>query len=108
MANEAIEVTVARLDERFRGFQDAFGQMVEDQRRLTDSYEKLVESNQRIGLVELDLVNLKSSNHELWLKFDAMAAAHAKVTGHVLYDVLKLTFAVLGGMVMSKLGFHLP
>lgn len=38
---EPIEVTVARLDERFNGLQGVITEMAADQRRLTDSYEKL-------------------------------------------------------------------
>jgi hypothetical protein len=105
---EPIEITVARLDERFKGFQEAFGQMVDDQRRLTDSYEKLVESNQRIGLVETDVVNLKDSQKKLWEKFDAHERAHAKITSHALYDILKLGIAVIAGAVLAKYGIHLP
>lgn len=107
-AHESIEVTVARLDERFNGFQNAFEQMVDDQRRLTDSYEKLVQSNQRLALVETDLVNLKESQKKLWEKFDAHETAHSKVTGHALYDIIKLAIAVIVGVVAAKYGVQLP
>lgn len=107
-AHESIEVTVARLDERFNGFQEAFKEMADDQRRLTDSYEKLVESNQRISLVETDLVNLKNSQNKLWEKFDAHELAQNKVTGHALYDIIKLAIAVIVGIVAAKYGVHLP
>ena len=108
MSTEPIEVTVARLDERFKGFQEAFGEMANDQRRLTDAYEKLVTSNQRIGLVELDMVNLKSSTKELWRKFDAHEEAQSKVTGHALYDIIKLVIAVIVGVVLAKYGVRFP
>ena len=108
MPTEPIEVTVARLDERFNGFQEAFREMADDQRRLTNSYEKLVESNQRIGLVEADMVNMKESQKKLWEKFDAHEQAQNKVTGHALYDIIKLAIAVIAGIVLAKYGVHLP
>lgn len=108
MSAEPIEVTVARLDERFKSFQEAFGEMATDQRRLTNSYEKLVESNQRISLVEADLVTIKDSQKKIWEKFDAHELAHNKVTGHALYDIVKLSIAVIAGVVLAKYGVHLP
>ncbi len=108
MNTEPIEVTVARLDERFKGFQEAFGEMATDQRRLTDAYEKLVANNQRIGLVEADMINLKSSTKDLWRKFDAHEEAQGKFTGHALYDIIKLMLAVVVGIVLTKYGVHFP
>ncbi len=106
--NEPIEVTVARLDERFNGFQEAFREMAADQRRLTDSYEELVKSNQRIGLVEGDVLNLRKSQDKLWEKFDEHEKAQSKVTTHALYDIIKLAIAVIVGVVAAKYGVHLP
>lgn len=105
---EPIEITVARLDERFNGFQNAFEQMVDDQRRLTDSYEKLVQSNHRVSLVEADIVNLKDSNKAIWQKFDAHERAQSRITGHALYDILKLAVAVIAGVALAKYGIRLP
>ena len=107
MSAELIEVTVARLDERFRGFQEAFGEMAADQRRLTDSYEKLVESNQRISLVEADLVTVKDSHKKLWNEFEDHVKEQNKITWHALYDILKLGAAALAGVVLAKYGVHL-
>ena len=106
-SHEPIEVTVARLDERFNGFQEAFREMADDQRRLTDSYEKLVESNHRIGLVEADMVNVKDSQKKLWEKFDENERERRKLTTHAFYEILKLTLASLVGIVLAKYGVHL-
>lgn len=105
---EPIEVTVARLDERFNGFQQAVKEMADDQRRLTDSYEKLVESNQRISLIEADMVTVKDSHNKLWKKFEEHLEEHKRITGHALYDILKLAIAVLVGVVLAKYGVKLP
>lgn len=105
--SEPLEVTVARLDERLNGFTETMKQMADDQRRLTDSYEKLVESNQRIALVETDLVNLKKSNETLWAKFDSHVQSQHRVTGHALFEIVKLLIALILGALAAKYGIHL-
>lgn len=107
-ATETIEVSVARLDERFNGFQEMFRGMADDQRRLTESYEELVKSNQRLGLVEADLVRLNESQNKLWAKYEIHERDHSKVTGHALYDIIKLFVAVIVGVMLAKFGIHLP
>ena len=81
--------------------------MAADQRRLTDSYEKLVESNQRISLVEADMVTVKDSHKKLWEKFDEHVKEQNKITWHALYDIIKLAVAALAGVVLAKYGVHL-
>lgn len=105
---EQIEVTVARLDERFNGLQGVIAEMAADQRRLTDSYEKLVENNQRVALLETDMVNLKDSNKKLWEKFDGYEAERRKLTSHAFYEIVKLVIAIIVGIVLAKYGIHLP
>ena len=75
MGTESTETAVARLDERFNGFQTILKQMASDQDRMAASYEKLVESNQRVALIEADLVASKLSITKLWEKSDALELA---------------------------------
>jgi hypothetical protein len=92
---EPIEIAFARLDERFQSFEKAFGQMVDDQRSLTLSYQKLVESNQRISLLEQDSMTEKKSLEMLWTKFDAHIAQQSGFIGSTLFELLKM-LAMLG------------
>ena len=103
---DAIEITVARLDERLKGFQSAFSQIADDQRRMAESYEELVKSNQRISLVEAELVTLKKSTETLWMKFDAHEAITRKATGHVLFEGIKLVLVIVASIALAKYGVH--
>ena len=107
MTTENIEITVARLDERFKGFQTAFTEMATDQRRMAESYEELVKSNQRISLVESDLVALKESTKTLWAKHDAHVAAANNFTANALFRIIELIIAGVGSVVLAKYGVHL-
>lgn len=104
MPDDDLHVKVARLDERYHAFTDALKQMADDQRRLTDSYEKLVESNQRIALVETDVMNHKASLAKLWEKWEEHEKEHKRITGHALYEIIKLTIAVAMGVLGANLG----
>jgi hypothetical protein len=75
MNTESIETTVARLDERFNGFSAILKQMAADQERMAASYEELVKSNQRLALIEADVVAAKASLAKLWEKSDALELA---------------------------------
>ncbi|HXA48066.1 MAG TPA: hypothetical protein VNW52_10590 [Burkholderiaceae bacterium] len=105
---QPIEIAFARLDERFQSFEKAFGQMVEDQRSLTISYQKLVESNQRISVLENDAITLEKSLDTLWAKFDAHVASHNKFTGNLFFEILKLALAVVIGGIAGHYGIRLP
>lgn len=107
MAAENLDVTVARLDERVKGHDSFIEQIAEDLKRMATAYEELVKNNQRISLVEQEVINLKESQKTLWTKYDANEAAQKKVTGHVIYDIFKLGIAVGAGFLMHKLGIPL-
>lgn len=108
MTQESIETTVARLDERFRGFQAAFTQMADDQRRMAESYEKLVESNHRLALVEAELVSIKEGQRQLWIKYDALAAEGAKSSQRWLWEIAKAALTVAAAVLAYKLfGVHI-
>lgn len=108
MTQESIETTVARLDERFRGFQSAFTQMADDQRRMAESYEKLVESNQRLALAEAEIISIKEGQRTLWIKYDALAAAEAKTSQKWLWEIAKTVLTVIGAVLAYKLfGVHI-
>ena len=107
MPDDDLHVVVARLDERINAFTGTLKQMADDQSRLTDSYEKLVESNQRIALVETDVMNHKASLAKLWEKWEEHEREHKRITGHALYEVLKLTIAVAMGVLGAHIGMPL-
>lgn len=108
MTQESIETTVARLDERFRGFQAAFAQMADDQRRMAESYEKLVESNVQLSLVQAEVISLKEGQKMLWTKYDALAAAGAKNSQRWLWEISKLALAMVAAVLAYKaFGVHL-
>jgi regulator of replication initiation timing len=101
MGTENLDVAVARLDERVE-------QMANDIKRMANAYEELVRSNQRIGLLEHDLANVKDAQKKLAEKFDAHEAAQKKITGLVLYDVVKLIIAIAVGVALERYGVRLP
>jgi len=101
---EPIEVAFARLDERFQGFEKAFEQMVQDQRILSESYQKLVENNQRVALLENDVAIIKKSNEALWVKFDDHITAHNRFSNSALFEIFKLALAVIIGGVSAHYG----
>lgn len=108
MSQESIEVTVARLDERFKGFQEAFSEMASDMRRMTDSYEELVKSNQRVSILESEMLSLKKSNETLWTKLNAHVDGHASTNSSMLFGILKVAGLFLAGLVAAKFGVTLP
>jgi hypothetical protein len=117
MTTENSDITLARLDERFKGFQAVVTQMADDMRRMTESYEKLVESNQRVGLVEKDIMELKSSQLKLWEKYDALSAAFyaerqrradeaAKKSSNWLGEIFKVVLTAAATITLFKMGIH--
>lgn len=108
MSQESIETTVARLDERFKGFQNLVMQMAEDQRRMAESYEKLVENNSKVGLVEQEVISLKDSVRVIWTKLDALAEESSKSSQRWLWEIAKAILAAGSAMLAAKLfGVHL-
>jgi predicted nucleic acid-binding Zn-ribbon protein len=108
MPPEHIDVTIARLDERLRSFQEVLGEMAADQKMLTKSYGELVKSNERISLTEAAIKEMRDSQTKLWSKLDAHVEAHEKSKGSALYDIGKLVAAVAIGVILAKFGIHLP
>ena len=104
MQQEPIETTVARLEERFLAVQTVIQQLAEDQRKLVASYEKLVESNQRILLVESEISSLKSCTEKMQIRFEGMSNHANGFTRHALYDLLKYAFALAMGAILMKGG----
>jgi len=102
MTQESIETKVARLDERFLGFQNAFTQMAEDQRRMAESYEKLVESNHRTALLEVEVASIKEGQKQLWIKHDALAAESKSSSQRWLWEICKVLLTVFVAMVVYK------
>jgi len=117
MTAENADITLARLDERFKGFQIVVTQMADDMRRMTESYEKLVESNQRVALLEKDTMELKTSQVKLWEKYDALQASFnsseqrradeaAKKSGNWLAEILKVLITAGVTIALFKAGIH--
>lgn len=106
-SHDDIPVIVARLDERLNSLTNAFTEMAEDQRRLTDSFEKLVESNQRMMLLEADMVTVKESTKKLWDKWEEEKKEKAKAASHVIFEMLKLIALVTVSVMASHLGIKL-
>lgn len=114
-AAEPLEVTVARLDERFQGFQRTSVQMADDIRRMAESYEKLVESNERISLLEKDVAAHKDSIATLWKKHDTLAAIivdrqteQGQDAKKVLFKLLELALAAVIGGIAAHYGVTPP
>jgi hypothetical protein len=104
---EPMEITVARLDERFNGVQKIIVEMAKDQRRLTDSFEELAKSNERLSLVELNTMNTKMGLDKLWEKFENHEKAHINMATHALYDVAKLAVGITLALLFGKYGVHI-
>lgn len=108
MAQESIEVSVARLDERLKGFQTIFEQMADDQRRMAESYEELVKSNQRIALLEAETVSLKQGQALLWQKYDGMEKESKKNNQKWLWEISKSAITIIAGVIALKVfGIHI-
>lgn len=105
--NEPMEVTVARMDERFKAFQDALVEMGKDMNRLSESYEELVKNNQRIALVEVALATSEKSLALLWHKWDAKENSESSERSRILFEVLKLAAAVVIGGLLAHFGVKL-
>ena len=107
MPQESMEIAVARLDERLGGTQKLLAQIVDDQRRMASSYEKLVESGQRVSLVEADILYLKEGQKHLWIKVDALTAAPAKASEKWLWEIVKAALAIAGTVIAFRIfGVH--
>lgn len=102
--NEPIEVTVARMDERFKAFQEAFVEMGKDMSRLTESYEELVKNNQRITILEANVATSEKSLALLWTKWDARERRESNDKSKLLYEIFKLSVAVIIGAVLAHFG----
>lgn len=108
MGNEKLDVALARLDERVKGFDAFIEQMANDLKRMATAYEELVRSNQRIGLLEYDLASVKDTQKKISEKFDSHELAHKKITGLALYDIVKLLIAIAVGVALEHYGVRLP
>lgn len=104
MAQETIEIAVARLDERFMGMQSIIKELAADQRRMAESYEKLVESTQRISLLEADAISMKESLKILWEKIDQTAEKSSDKKGILLIRIFELTLAGIIGGIATHFG----
>jgi hypothetical protein len=97
---------VARLEERFNGFEKLFEMIVTEQTRMATSYEALVKGQHRIDLVDAEIVSLKEGQKILWKKHDEMAAAHARRTETWLGEFIKWAAAIVLGASLSYFGIH--
>jgi hypothetical protein len=126
MVQESIEVSVARLDERLKGFQAIFEQMADDQRRMAESYEELVKSNGRITLVEAEVVSMKAGQAQLWKKYDGLQEKYDFMQDSIsnkeiqkqmddkkdsqkwLWEIAKIALSIAGGVIALKVfGIHI-
>ncbi|WP_283149027.1 hypothetical protein [Silvimonas soli] len=104
---ESTEVSLARLEERFQGLLKGNNQMADDLRRMAEAYERLVESGERIGLIEKDVTTHSDSIKKLWEKHDALAKtvsdiqlASGKSYQALVWDGVKyIAFAVAGALL---------
>lgn len=106
MTTENIETTIARLDERFKGFQSVVAEMAKDMGRMSESYEKLVENNQRVALLEADMLAVKTGQIKLWEKYDAMAADALKTSNKWIGEFLRMILTAGVTILLYKLGVH--
>jgi regulator of replication initiation timing len=103
-----LDIAVARLDERVKNHDSFIEQIAKDLERMAAAYEELVRSNQRISLLEQDLVNMKDAQRKLSERADARELAQNRITGLALYDVVKLLLAVGMGIALDHYGIRLP
>jgi len=89
MGSDSMEATVARLDERIKGISIFMEQLTKDQERVAAAYEKLVESNQRVALLEADMVSVKTGHAKLWEKYDVLNSSFAASEKKRIEDELK-------------------
>lgn len=107
MPEESVEVTVARMGERFESLQG-------DLRRLAESYEKLVESNERISLLERDVADYKEQLSALWKRYEKVTdelTSHKLAGGNgakkMWYEVAKIGLSVFAGALAAAFGVRL-
>lgn len=101
---DQLSILVARLDERLNSFENVMERLAEDQSKLSRSFEKLVESQERLALVENDILHLKTSNANLWQRVEAHDKDHKDTTGKVLFEVFKVAGSLIVGVIVAKYG----
>lgn len=107
MHAEPIEVTVARLDERFQGFETVIKRLAEDQRGLTNAYIELVNQNAMLNVLENDVTELKRSNQKLWGVVDTMRSARENSMRWILAKVFEWFGLLAIGALAAHLGVKL-
>ncbi len=117
MQTDPLAITVARLDERFKSISAFMEQLTADQKRMASAYEKLVESNQRIALLESDMITAKIERAKLWEKYDALDAACVsaeqkrteealKASNRWIGEVIKTLMTATVAVALYHFGYH--
>lgn len=89
-------ITIARLDERMKA-------IAEDQTKLSESFEELAKSNQRIALVEQELVNIRRSQDALWSKLHGEDKRWFNAAARVGVEIIKLTIAIGAAILLNAM-----
>ena len=99
MTTDNIHITVAILEERLGGIEKHLA-------RQTDALEKLANNAVQIALLQQETEHLKSTVDAVHNRLETHLTSHRQTLTGVMFEVLKVALAILGGALMAKYGLQ--
>lgn len=97
MTTNDIHITVAVLEERLGGIEKHLA-------RQTEALEKLADNAVQIALVQREIVHIKEQSDVIHSRLETHLTSHRQTTMGIMFEVLKVTLAIMGGALMAKYG----
>lgn len=99
MTTDNIHITVAILEERLGGIEKHLA-------RQTEALEKLADNAVQIALIQREMEHLKSTVDAIHNRLETHLTSHRQTLTGVMFEVLKVALAILGGALMAKYGLQ--
>jgi hypothetical protein len=106
MTTNDIHITVAVLEQRLVGIEKHLA-------RLTDAFEKLADNATQIALTQKEIIHLHERDNALETNLretnralEQHLTSHRQTTTGIMFEVLKVALAILGGALMAKYGLQ--
>lgn len=99
MTTDNIHITVAILEERLGGIEKHLA-------RQTEALEKLADNAVQIALIQRETVHLKNTVDAIHNRLETHLTSHRQTMTGVMFEVLKVALAILGGALMAKYGLQ--
>ncbi|MFN6339298.1 MAG: hypothetical protein ACK41W_11330 [Cyanobacteriota bacterium] len=97
MTTNDIHITVAVLEERLGGIEKHLA-------RQTEALEKLADNAVQIALIQRETKHLKEAVEAIHARLETHLTSHRQTTMGIMFEVLKVTLAIMGGALMAKYG----